>query len=236
MTKLDIKQYLKRFFLKNGVICDSFDQEKDTIARTAHAEIERLETKLADKSGDMSILLAQLEIFEQRLERRTKYKDELIEKQREIILRLTEEKGRQEKEIAQNMFSYNDIHEQLSEAERVLGSIAKLCHTDCEREGLIYDTANIALQEIKKEENEYQYQQRMGYDMAINEIKPLLQDILKVLDKPNATRNKIDIFLRENPKSTWENTRLKLGLSSNNLIAFHLPRIKLINRIKKIIQ
>lgn len=25
------------------------------------------------------------------------------------------------------------------------------------------------------EENEYQYQQRMGYDMAINEIKPLLQ-------------------------------------------------------------
>ena len=85
------------------------------------------------------------------------------------------------------------------------------------------------------EENEYQYQQRMGYDMAINEIKPLLQDILKVLDKPNATRNKIDIFLRENPKSTWENIRLKLGLSSNNLIAFHLPRIKLINQIKKYI-
>lgn len=85
------------------------------------------------------------------------------------------------------------------------------------------------------EENEYQYQQRMGYDMAINEIKPLLQDILKVLDKPNATRNKIDIFLRENPKSTWENTRLKLGLSSNNLIKFHLPKIKLINRIKEVL-
>ena len=150
MTKLDIKQYLKQFFLKNGVICDSFDQEKDTIARTAHAEIKRLETKLADKSGDMSILLAQLEISDQRLERRTKYKDELIEKQREIILRLTEEKGQQEKEIAQNMFSYNDIHEQLGEAERALGQLSKLCHTDCEREGAIYEIAYIALQEIKK--------------------------------------------------------------------------------------
>ena len=85
------------------------------------------------------------------------------------------------------------------------------------------------------EENEYQYQQRMGYDMAINEIKPLLQDILKVLDKGNSTRNKIDSFFKENPKSTWQNARLKLGLTSNNLIAFHLPRIKLINRIKEVI-
>ena len=28
------------------------------------------------------------------------------------------------------------------------------------------------------EENEYQYQQRMGYDMAMQQIKPLLQDIM----------------------------------------------------------
>lgn len=130
MTKLDIKQYLKQFFLKNGVICDSFDQEKDTIARTAHAEIKRLETKLADKSGDMSILLGQLEISDQRLERRTKYKDELIEKQREIILRLTDEKGQQEKECARidlaycSGFSagYNAAHEP-EYPERLVNSI-----------------------------------------------------------------------------------------------------------------
>lgn len=85
------------------------------------------------------------------------------------------------------------------------------------------------------EENEYQYQQRMGYEMAINEIKPLLQDILKVLDKGNSTRNKIDGFFKENPKSTWANAKLQLGLSSNNLISFHLPKIKLINRIKSYI-
>ena len=67
MTKLDIKQYLKQFFLKNGVICDSFDQEKDTIARTAHAEIKRLETKLAEKFDDensLSISSAPLEVLE----------------------------------------------------------------------------------------------------------------------------------------------------------------------------
>jgi DNA-binding protein H-NS len=78
---------------------------------------KQLAQLVADKSDDMSILLAHLEISDSRLERRIKYKDELIEKQREIILRLTEEKGQQEKEIAQNMFSYNDIHEQLGEAE-----------------------------------------------------------------------------------------------------------------------
>lgn len=120
------------------------------LVKDGREAIKLLEAKLEDKSGDMSILLAQLEISEQRLERRTKYKDELIEKQREIILRLTEEKGRQEKEIAQNMFSYNDIHEQLGEAERALGQISKLCHTDCEREGAIYEIAYIALQEIEK--------------------------------------------------------------------------------------
>ena len=113
-------------------------------------EINELKKKLEEKSGDMSVLLAQLEISDQRLERRTKYKDELIEKQREIILRLTEEHGHQETEIAKNMFSYNDIQEQLGEAERALGQISKLCHTDCEREGAIYEIASIALQEIKK--------------------------------------------------------------------------------------
>lgn len=85
------------------------------------------------------------------------------------------------------------------------------------------------------QQNEYQYQQEMGYNMAITEIKPLLKDILKVLDKPNATRNKIDAFFRENPKSTWDNARQQLNLSSNQLIKFHLPKIKLINEIKEII-
>lgn len=113
-------------------------------------EINELKKKLEEKSGDMSILLAQLEISEQRLERRTKNKDELIEKQREQILRLTEEHGHQETEITKNMFSYNDIKEQLGEAERALKQISKLCHTDCEREGAIYEIAYIALQEIKK--------------------------------------------------------------------------------------
>lgn len=143
------KQYLKQLFLGKDDICDSFSQEKDKIARAAYQEIERLETKLADKSGDMSILLAQLDISDQRLEKRTKYKDELIEKQREIILRLTEEKAQKEKEIAQNMFDYHDIHEQLGNVEESLLQITKLCHIDCEREGLICETANIALQEIK---------------------------------------------------------------------------------------
>jgi hypothetical protein len=83
------------------------------------------------------------------------------------------------------------------------------------------------------EENEYQYQQRMGYDMAMRQVKPLLQDILKKINKPNQTRNKIDCFFKENPKGSWDNCRKKCNLSSNNLISFHLPKIKLINRIKE---
>ena len=89
---------------------------------------------------------------------------------------------------------------------------------------------------IKNErQNEYQYQQEMGYNMAINEIKPLLQDILNILDRPNTTRNKIDTFFKDNPESSWDNARIKLNLSSNQLIKFHLPKIKLINRIKRIL-
>jgi len=89
---------------------------------------------------------------------------------------------------------------------------------------------------MKNNHNDYIYQQEMGYNMAITEIKPLLKDILKVLDKSNKTRNKIDAFFKENPNSSWDNARQKLNLSSNQLIKFHLPKIKLINRIKEIIK
>lgn len=84
-------------------------------------------------------------------------------------------------------------------------------------------------------QNEYQYQQEMGYNMAINELKPLLREILQVLDRPNKTRNKIADYLIKSPNATWNKINQDLGLSSNALIAHHLPRIKLIKKIKEVI-
>lgn len=83
--------------------------------------------------------------------------------------------------------------------------------------------------------NDYQYRQHQGYEMAINEVKPLLKDVLKVLDKPCKTRNMISDYLKQNPSATWDKIRQDLDLSSNALIAHHLPRINLINKIKEVI-
>ena len=88
---------------------------------------------------------------------------------------------------------------------------------------------------MTKELNDYQYRHQQGYEMALAELKPLFKECLKIIDKPCKTRNQITDYLSQNPKATWHQIATDLRLSSNGLIAHHLPRIRLINKIKKVL-
>lgn len=84
--------------------------------------------------------------------------------------------------------------------------------------------------------NDYQYRHQQGYEMAIMEIEPILREVLKIIAKPNKTRDGIREYLKHNPNEKWAKIASALELSSNQLIAHHLPRIKLINRIEGLIK
>lgn len=88
---------------------------------------------------------------------------------------------------------------------------------------------------MTKEINDYQFRQQQGYEMAIIEIKPILSEVLKIIAKPNQTRDKIKKYLKINPEATWQKIVSDLSLSSNQLVKHHLPKIKLINKIEEIL-